>query len=291
MESLGSRLIAYLQSPLLPRSNRALATRWLPSIAVAILAAVVLVHAFSPGGLTITELLLHVLSIWLGFLLGMLLAGFLVLRLLPMGSHNPTVGWLWLISFLGFVFGLLLTAGIDSIGGALTETARKAASLHGSQSMLLRLLPVWALVTVFLVRSEMIDAYESRFGALRFQHHSSNAGSRPSTVVALGTGESAIEVECSSIILVSAEENYCQVVVLNDPSVSSTLVRSTFQSVEQTLQGERFIRVHRSYLINVDHVERVHREGRRFLVKMQNWENEVPVARSRLDDVLKRLGV
>ena len=140
-------------------------------------------------------------------------------------------------------------------------------------------------------RSEMIDAYESRFGALRFQHHSSNAGSRPSTVVALGTGESAIEVECSSIILVSAEENYCQVVVLNDPSVSSTLVRSTFQSVEQTLQGERFIRVHRSYLINVDHVERVHREGRRFLVKMQNWENEVPVAKSRLDDVLKRLEV
>lgn len=282
--------MAYLQSPLLPRSNRALATRWLPSVAAAILAAVVLVHAFSPGGLSIAELLLHVLSIWLGFLMGMLLAGILVLRLLPRSSRHPTVGWMWLISFLGFVFGLLLTAGIDSLGGAVTETARKAASIHGSQSMLLRLLPVWALVTAYLVRSEMLDAYESRFGALRFQNHSSNARSRPTAVVTLGTGESALKVESASIMLVGAEENYCQVVCLKGASVSSTLVRSTLRLVEQTLPREQFIRVHRSYLVNIDQVDGVRRQGRRFMIAVRDWQDPVPVSRGRMDEVLKRLG-
>lgn len=219
------------------------------------------------------------------------LAGFFVLRLLPKEPHQPTVGVLWLISFLGFVSGLLLTAGVDSMGGVLTATAEKAASIHGPQSMLLRLLPVWALVTAFLVRSELFDAYESRFGALRIQSQSPNTESRRSTVVVLGKGESALEAQSASIILVSAEENYCQVVVQKGTSVSSTLVRSTLQSVEQILPGEHFMRVHRSYLINLGRVERVYRQGRRFVITMRNWKDAVPVARSRLDDVLKRLEV
>lgn len=291
MESLGARLIAYLQSPLLPRGNRALATRWLPSVAAAVLLAVLLVHAFSPKGLSISELALHVFSIWLGFLLGMILAGILVFRLLPMAARQPTVGWLWLVSSLGFVFGLLLTAGIDSIGGTLRDTAVKAASIHGSQSMLLRLLPVWALVTAFLVRSELLDAYESRFGTLITQNPPSGAGSRPSTVVSLGAGESAIEVEACSIVLISAEENYCQVFVLKGSSLSSSLVRSTLQSIEQTLPADQFMRVHRSHLVNIDQVESIRRQGRRFAVEMHHLADAVPVSRSRLDIVLRRLGI
>ena len=289
MESLGPRLISYLRSPLLPRSNRALATRWLPSIATAILAAVVLVHVFSPGGLSTTELLLHGFSIWLGFFLGMLLAGVAVLGLLRMDSQRLSVGKLWLISAMGFIFGLFLTSGIDSFGGVVTDTATKAASIHGPQSMLLRLLPVWALVTAFLVRSELLDAYESRFGTLGIKDHCSNSESQQSTVVSLGAGETAIEVESLSIILVSAEENYCKVVILNDTSLSTPLVRSTFQSIEQALPKQHFLRVHRSHLININRVERVHREGRRFVVTMRNWNHEVPISRSQLDHVLNRL--
>jgi two-component system LytT family response regulator len=35
------------------------------------------------------------------------------------------------------------------------------------------------------------------------------------------------------------------------------LVRETLQSMEQKLDGGRFVRIHRSFLVNVEHIRRV----------------------------------
>jgi hypothetical protein len=151
-------------------------------------------------------------------------SGLLVFGSIRARARRPTVGLLWLVSALGFVLGLALVGAIDSTG-LLAETAAKAASLHGPQSMLLRLLPVWALVTAFLVRSEILDAYESRFGALRLQAPPLPPDPRSSKHVVLGSGKSPIEADVSSIVLVSAEENYCRVVIFGQGGISSTLAK------------------------------------------------------------------
>ena len=150
----------------------------------------------------------------------------------------------------------------------------------------LRLVPVWALVTAFLVRSEVLDAYESRFGALRLQVPPEPPSTRR---VTLGSGKASVEVNMSSVVLVSAEENYCQVVIVDQDEVSRSLVRATLRSIEQELPGDRFLRLHRSHLVNTREVIQVLRRGRRFFVQLRHWDESIPISRSRVDSVLARL--
>ncbi len=278
----------YLQTALLPFRTRDLLARMLPTVALAIMSAVLLVHAFSPSGLSVGELVTHAFTVWLGFLLGMVLATWVTVTLTPGRTGRPTVGLMWFISATGFVFGLVFLAGFDTFG-FLADTAAKAESLHGPQSMLLRLVPVWALVTGFLVRTEVLNAYESRLSELGSVRQKQLPESDDQEILRLGSGKTAVSVRPADVLLVSAEENYCKIVTRSEGNFSTTLVRSTLQSVEEQLPDSRFIRVHRSHVVNVDQAERIKRRGRRLFIALTGFGEEVPISRQRFKAVLKRL--
>ncbi len=288
MEGIFATVLDYFRTPLLPRSAGELLRRKLPFLAIAVLSAVVLVHAFSPAGLSMVELVTHILTVWIGFMLGMMAAAWLVTKVLARQAKHPSVGLVWLISAAGFTLGLVFIGGLDSVG-FLEGTAHKAAALHGPRSMLLRLVPVWVLVTAYLVRSEILEAYETRFEALEPAHKAQAPAGDDRQAVHLGAGKSGFSVRAATILLVSAEENYCKVVTRADEGVSSTLVRATLQSVEDALADPRFIRIHRSHLVNAERVERVRRRGRQFYALLGNAEEEIPISRQRCKAVLARL--
>ena len=288
MQSPVSVILGYTQTPLLPLRTPIQRFKLLLIVASAIMAAILLVHAFSPPGLSARELAIHALMVWAGFLLGMTLAALAVV-IAPVFDHDqPTVGLLWLISALGFVLGILIVGAFDRIG-TLAPVAAKATSLHGSHSMLLRLVPVWALATAFHVRTEILRAYESRLAAFEAPRKPRPAGDDEQAMVQLGSGKSACSVRLATILLVNAEENYCRLVIRDNGNPTSTLVRASLESVAATLPPSNFIRVHRSHVVNADHVERLRRRGRRFFVVLRGVEEDIPVSRQRYKEVVTRL--
>lgn len=61
--------------------------------------------------------------------------------------------------------------------------------------------------------------------------------------------------------------------------------------LEGGLSQERFFRIHRSYLVNLDRVQKVLREGNTVSLLLAGSERRLPVSRNRAGDFLKRLGL
>lgn len=61
--------------------------------------------------------------------------------------------------------------------------------------------------------------------------------------------------------------------------------------VEPRLPAERFVRVHRSYVVNLDFIESVKRTDDQFLLLMLGTEEKIPVSRSNVPRIRELLGV
>jgi DNA-binding LytR/AlgR family response regulator len=61
--------------------------------------------------------------------------------------------------------------------------------------------------------------------------------------------------------------------------------------LEAGLSQERFFRIHRSYLVNLDRVQKVIREGNAVTLLMADNDCHLPVSRNRAKDFLVRVGL
>ena len=282
------RTTRYFTTPLTGRRTLQDYAPTLMATVFAVIVAILLVHAFSPGGLNAGELLVHVITLTVGFGAGLLIAGAVVLSVLRWKSIDTTVGHLWLISAAGFATGFPFIDVVESLP-LLDNVATKASTAHGNISLLPRLLPVWAILTAFVARAEMLRSYEAIFAAHTARIRQDNRPPEWNDTIEFQSGKKTYAFNHSAIVHVDAEENYCAVHIANDAGGESQLLRVTFGSVVDALPASIFLQVHRSHVVNRFHVDKLKRRGRQLWIEMTNSGTEVPVSRRRLRDVLAQL--
>ena len=280
---------------MLPWSSPRAWLAFLGSVAATIAIAVLLVHAFAPAGLSRPELLIHVITLTIGFASGIGLAAWLISRLgsvLPAGGvlGRRTVGQLWIISGLGFVLGAFIAGAIEQFA-PLSQVAEKAAATHGPVNMLPGLLAIWIIWTLFMVRAEVLKSYEARFVAV--EKTATRAPPAPASAagptIEVESGKETHRLAVAEIVSISAEQNYCRFEMRDATGPARLLLRCTLHAVAEQLPRSRFVQVHRSHLVNRAFVERVERRGRGFLVVVRDRDERIPVSRYRLEQVLTDL--
>lgn len=113
-------------------------------------------------------------------------------------------------------------------------------------------------------------------------------GDRPLSRIAVKHGEESIVLRTEEIDWLEAEENYVRVHALE----RSYLVRATLQSLEDRLDPRRFVRLHRSTVVNVDRIRRLSPWGHGDLRILLDDGRSLRVSRryrDRLDRVLEML--
>jgi two-component system LytT family response regulator len=65
-------------------------------------------------------------------------------------------------------------------------------------------------------------------------------------------------IECASIVTLESEGNYVRVTQSGDPKPA--LLRGTLQSICEVLDPEVFVRINRSVIVNLGHVDRIERD-------------------------------
>ena len=110
-----------------------------------------------------------------------------------------------------------------------------------------------------------------------------NLHSRKSRKVALATSESIKFVEESHITYCNSDSNYTTFHLLDGQKL---LVSKTLKKSEEMLSS-KFLRVHNSFLINLEHVDAYHR-GSGGSIRLKDG-SLVPVSKSRRESVLERL--
>jgi two-component system LytT family response regulator len=92
-------------------------------------------------------------------------------------------------------------------------------------------------------------------------------------------------IEINDIVFAEASNNYTKLVLLNK---QQHIISKTLKDVQDVLEQQHFLRVHRQYIINLNHVKQFFR-GDNMYVVMDNGEN-IPVARSQKDKLVERYG-
>jgi DNA-binding LytR/AlgR family response regulator len=90
-----------------------------------------------------------------------------------------------------------------------------------------------------------------------------------------------LKIYTNKIKWIEAYGDYVKVVTEED----SNLVLSTMKSFENDLSKDKFIRVHKSYIINIDKVERFNSKFAEIGV------TKIPLSRNKKEDLIKALAI
>ncbi len=96
-----------------------------------------------------------------------------------------------------------------------------------------------------------------------------------------GEGKNDILVSSSDdLICFKSEGNYVNVFELTNGSIQKKLIRVSLKDLENQLKTyHQYVRVHLSYMINIDHLKNISGNARGYLLELSNIDFTVPVSR------------
>lgn len=117
------------------------------------------------------------------------------------------------------------------------------------------------------------------------KHHLNSTTKKPHDKIALPYKDGVIFVEYKNILYCESDDNYTQFHLVDGHKY---LVSKTLREVQEVLEELHFLRIHRQYIVNLDHIKRFTKsEGA--TVIMSN-DKAIPVARSQKDKLVERFG-
>jgi two-component system, LytTR family, response regulator len=104
----------------------------------------------------------------------------------------------------------------------------------------------------------------------------------PATKIAIPSQHGVTFIDLNEIIFSEASNNYSKIVLTDGRNF---LISKTLKDVQEVLEEGHFLRVHRQYIINLNHVKLFNRnEG---ILTMTNGEN-IPVARNQKERLIEK---
>lgn len=104
----------------------------------------------------------------------------------------------------------------------------------------------------------------------------------PITKIAIPGQSGVTFINLNDIVYAEASNNYSKIIVTDGRNF---LISKTLKDVQEVLEEEHFLRVHRQYIINLNHVKQLNRnEG---LLTMDNGE-AIPIARAQKERLIER---
>ncbi|GAA4411268.1 LytTR family DNA-binding domain-containing protein [Nibrella viscosa] len=98
-----------------------------------------------------------------------------------------------------------------------------------------------------------------------------------------------VTVKPSSLLYIESSDNYSTIVTDEDGRAQKTLLRSSLSRLEGQITHPAIVRCHRSYIVNLDRVEKVTGNAQGYKLHMLNAQHVVPVARKYNDSFISRL--
>lgn len=96
-------------------------------------------------------------------------------------------------------------------------------------------------------------------------------------------------ITMADITHITVEDHYCRINYSIGNGLKSKMIRLPLKEMLLKLPREHFLQIHRSHVVNMGHISRLTRNGRDRKVLLQNVDVELPVSRSRFEDLLPRL--
>jgi len=87
-------------------------------------------------------------------------------------------------------------------------------------------------------------------------------------------------VKSKDILFLESTDNYVTVYFSNEDKVNKHMIRTSLKNIENSQLSAKLLRCHRSFIVNLDNVLWMKKEGRNFVLKIKNIGSVIPVSRS-----------
>ena len=105
------------------------------------------------------------------------------------------------------------------------------------------------------------------------------------------SGNLKLSVSADSILYIASQDNYVEIRYTLGGQLLNYLMRCRTTRLEKQLEGTSLIRCHRSYIVNVNNVTQLKREGARaFLILSHPDAKKIPVSQSYYKTIAEHLG-
>lgn len=96
-------------------------------------------------------------------------------------------------------------------------------------------------------------------------------------------GSETISLVITDILLVKSADNYVEIIFKESGEHKKKLIRNTLKNVENQLRPySNFLRCHRTCIVNTHHIEKLNRKYTSQWIKMQDYNEQIPVSRQYL---------
>jgi hypothetical protein len=148
--------------------------------------------------------------------------------------------------------------------------------------------------TIILNQIRLQKKYERASDLLNSSAHSQ--ASEPhlrhtrSTILSIPSesGQTELEIESTDFYFVKAEGNYVEVFFKKETELKKLLMRNTMKNIDLMLtKHSELWRCHRSYIVNMQHIEKVSGNAQGYSLHLTGTNHPIPVSRQ-LNEELKR---
>jgi hypothetical protein len=93
-------------------------------------------------------------------------------------------------------------------------------------------------------------------------------------------------VKMNSLVYINSDDNYVTIYHLINSELKKTLLRKSLKSIQEESIHENLFRCHRSFLINIYHLNSIKGNRNKLQVYLNNVKDSIPVSRAYIEDVL-----
>jgi DNA-binding LytR/AlgR family response regulator len=91
----------------------------------------------------------------------------------------------------------------------------------------------------------------------------------------------SLSIRVNSLLFVNSANNYIDICWLESDKVITQLVRSSLKKAEEILKDYKFIvKCHRSYLVNINHIDKISGSYQGYKLNIQNTDITIPVSQN-----------
>tara|TARA_R110000868_G_scaffold184877_1_gene426578 strand:+ start:1001 stop:1570 length:570 start_codon:yes stop_codon:yes gene_type:complete len=104
-------------------------------------------------------------------------------------------------------------------------------------------------------------------------------------------GKDIVSISQNALLFIEAQDNYVAIQYLENETSKRELLRATMKSLEEKLKPYSVIRCHRSFMVNLNNIEKVVGNAHKLNLYLINSRLPVPVSRSYISNVKELLDI
>ncbi|MBN1788885.1 MAG: LytTR family transcriptional regulator [Bacteroidales bacterium] len=167
----------------------------------------------------------------------------------------------------------------------LMYVGRTAINFYSVSKIILICIALPAILWIYRIRNELKQENDSlnRENVLLQSRLRDRNETPAQNIVEFYSADSASELlrlSISDILLIKSADNYVEIYYIDHDNIRKRLVRNTLKNIEQMLRPyDQFIRCHRTFIIHVGHIERIHLKINSSYVVLKKMDERIPVSR------------